>query len=232
MAFCSNCGKELATGAKFCFECGTPVAGGTTASSTERRTVYDGEIHKCPNCGDTIDAYESVCETCGYEIRGRVATSVAHELVIKLEKIDNVQKKAELIQNFYIPNTKEDIYEFIILASSNIKVGGENARAWFAKLEQAYQKAILSFGNTKDFNYCQQLYITAQRTHRINFLLRLMKSGYFWALLVSFTGLIMNLLADLFDNPDLGLTGMLPLVGGGLIAIITATNNEEKKKRK
>lgn len=25
MAFCSNCGKELAAGAKFCFECGTPV---------------------------------------------------------------------------------------------------------------------------------------------------------------------------------------------------------------
>ncbi len=42
MAFCSNCGKELAVGAKFCFECGTPVA---KADETVRKTVFSGEIH-------------------------------------------------------------------------------------------------------------------------------------------------------------------------------------------
>lgn len=53
MAFCSNCGKELATGAKFCFECGTPAG---KVDVTTRRTVYSGEIHKCPSCGEVLES--------------------------------------------------------------------------------------------------------------------------------------------------------------------------------
>jgi hypothetical protein len=71
-----------------------------------------------------------------------------------------------------IPNTKEDIYEFMILASSNIDVKVYdlgNSRyatasrknvsdAWFAKFEQAYEKAKLTFGNTSDFENIQRIY--------------------------------------------------------------------------
>ena len=49
MAFCSYCGKELSAGAKFCFECGKPVE---MQEETARKTVYSGEIHKCPRCGE------------------------------------------------------------------------------------------------------------------------------------------------------------------------------------
>ena len=46
MPFCMNCGNELPEGAKFCLECGTSV--GTSEQKEEKRkTVYDGEIHKC-----------------------------------------------------------------------------------------------------------------------------------------------------------------------------------------
>ena len=83
MAFCSNCGHQLADGAKFCFECGAKVIGSTTDRSESRRVVYDGEIFKCPNCGDILDAYESVCETCGYERRGAKATSSVKESMPK-----------------------------------------------------------------------------------------------------------------------------------------------------
>lgn len=195
MAFCINCGQKLAEGAKFCAGCGT--AANDNNSTTQRKTVYDGEIFKCPNCGDILDAYESVCETCGYERRGAKATGSVRELQLKLEElyakrpprkvhtiftqalsggqISNTDEEiVGLIKNFSIPNNKEDIMEFIILASSNIdmKVYGVNSQqyqtlnpsqreisdAWLAKYEQAYQKALLMFGGTQDFLNIQSVY--------------------------------------------------------------------------
>ena len=195
MAFCINCGQELADGAKFCAGCGKAVD--DSSSTMQRKTVYDGEIHKCPNCGDILDAYESVCESCGYERRGAKATNSVRELQLKLEelyakrptrKVHTVFAQAlsggqvsnadeeivGLIKNFSIPNNKEDIMEFIILASSNIdmKVYGVNSQqyqtlnpaqrevsdAWLAKYEQAYQKAQLMFGGTRDFLNIQSMY--------------------------------------------------------------------------
>ena len=195
MAFCINCGQELAEGAKFRAGCGKAV--NDNSSATQRKTVYDGEIHKCPNCGSILGAYDSVCEACGYERRGAKATGSIRELQLKLEDLysKRPQRKARtifsqalsggqtsnadeeivgLIKNFSIPNNKEDIMEFIILASSNIdmKVYGVNSQqyqtlnpaqreisdAWLAKYEQAYQKAQLMFGGTQDFLNIQGVY--------------------------------------------------------------------------
>ena len=50
MAFCINCGQELTEDAKFCANCGQAV--GNNSSTSQRKTVYDGELHKCPNCGE------------------------------------------------------------------------------------------------------------------------------------------------------------------------------------
>ena len=85
MAYCINCGQELPEGAKFCAICG--ASANRTSQGTQRKTTYDGEIFKCPNCGDILDAYESVCETCGYERRGAKATSSVRELQLKLETL-------------------------------------------------------------------------------------------------------------------------------------------------
>ena len=153
MAFCSECGIELADGAKFCSECGAKVTAQSSSRAEKRKTVYDGEIHKCPNCGEVIDAYDTICKSCGYEIRGRRITSVVHELSLKLENTSDPQKIDELIRTFYIPNTREDIHEFFMLALSQVKVGGTNTDAWLVKLEQAYQKAELSFPNTQELDY-------------------------------------------------------------------------------
>ncbi len=162
MAFCSNCGKELAAGAKFCFECGTPVQG----AASQRKTVYEGEIRKCPNCGEALEAFVANCPSCGYEIRGTSVTSAITEFASRLNGTTTEYQKENLIRSFPIPNTKEDIFEFMILASSNIdeRPNKEVFNAWIAKFEQCYQKAKLSFNQESDFVKIQAIYEKTQNT--------------------------------------------------------------------
>lgn len=190
MAFCINCGKELPEGAKFCFECGKPLQ---IENQTKRKTVFDGVIHKCPNCGEIVNAFELKCSLCGYELRGTKSTSAVKEFALKLEVIEskreyekpkslfgsaiaqqNISKtdeqKINLIKSFSVPNSKEDILEFMILATSNInmktydywamcsKGEKELSDAWFSKVKQVYEKAKRVKFADDTFNEISKLY--------------------------------------------------------------------------
>lgn len=232
MAFCSNCGKELAVGAKFCFECGAPVQGST---SSERKTIYDGELHKCPNCGELLDSFVTICPTCGYELRGAKATSVVNELAQKLERTESVAQKIDLIRNFYIPNTKGDIYEFFILATSNMTAGSYDVDAWYAKLEQAYQKAKLSFGNAPEFQYLSQLYGKAKKQQKAQSFTRgIKKSKLLQCLLLGTLGAVLMIIGffggSLSGDPDspfymIAMIGLFPIMGAGIYAMAGIKNN-------
>lgn len=198
MAFCINCGKQLPNGAKFCGSCGTATG---QVSKAGRQIEYEGTIHKCPNCGSIMDAYESVCEICGYEIRDRKASNSIRELAAKIQEIEKTRARTKenrlktlyfgqsttdtdkriisLVSSFPIPNSKEDLYEFIVLSYSNINTdiydtGGnqfkENdarlaiSNAWKAKLEQSYQKAKLVFAGDPRLSDIQAMYDTIQKS--------------------------------------------------------------------
>jgi len=194
MAFCINCGHQLAAEANFCPECGVKISVKNASQYEQREAIYDGQLHKCPNCGDILGAYESVCKACGYEQRGSRATSSVHELAVKLQQIEEArltsnnhsrfgfgqsseidQQKINLIRSFVIPNTKEDILEFAVLAASNVDTSAyddsygilstlQNGRrkavsdAWLAKLNQAYQKAKLVFIGDPRISEIESLY--------------------------------------------------------------------------
>ena len=145
---------------------------------------------------------------------------MVHELSLKLEKTDDAQKKDELIRTFYIPNTKEDIHEFFILALSNIKIGGMNTDAWMVKLEQAYQKAELSFNSSQEFDRLKTLYEKAHSMNRTNKTVRFLKSGYVWALLFVAIGGCMLAISEDFESTTT-IAGMFGVAGGMWIAIIT-----------
>lgn len=100
MAFCINCGQELADGAKFCANCGTAVS--DTNSNTKRKMVYDGEVHKCPQCGEVLDSFVAVCPSCGYELRGSSTTSAVKEFASKLDNVTTEYQKENIIRNFPI----------------------------------------------------------------------------------------------------------------------------------
>lgn len=76
--FCPYCGTKLDERARFCKNCGEAIHGDAQeahrtsdeqSNPTERKTVYEGYIHKCPNCGEVLNAFEMNCPTCGYELR-------------------------------------------------------------------------------------------------------------------------------------------------------------------
>ena len=210
--FCTYCGTRLDKGARFCKNCGEAVIGidakkreakqeeTFSGNPTERKAVYEGYIHKCPNCGEVLEAFLTVCPSCGYEIRDAKSTTSVRELAQKLEGISaqkmaafeekksvmkmlfgkdfkegdeaeealkrfeaqKNQEKASLIINFSVPNTKEDILEFMILAASNIDVkqgvDDEVTKAWISKLDQVYQRAEISMGGQPDFAQIRSIY--------------------------------------------------------------------------
>lgn len=210
--FCPFCGTKLDKGARFCKNCGEAVSGNEQApyqftqsqspneNLTERRTVYEGQIHKCPNCGEVLGAFLTVCPSCGHEIRDVKSTSSVREFALKLEAItaqkmphfeekksvmkkvfgkdfkeedeaeeavrrfesQKRQEKISLIINYSVPNTKEDIMEFMILAASNIDVkkgvDDDLSKAWMTKLDQVYQKAEITMGGNPDFGQIKTIY--------------------------------------------------------------------------
>ena len=80
------------------------------------------------------------------------------------------EQKISLIRNFSVPNTKEDILEFMILATSNIDVSSYGSldepadrvkamtEAWNAKIKQVYAKAKTTYKSDPDFSKIQELY--------------------------------------------------------------------------
>ena len=140
----------------------------------------------------------------------------------------DAEQRIELIKNFYIPNTKEDIFEFFILASSNVAVGGDDEEAWLTKLEQTYLKAKLTLGNGEEYLHINELYTKINKQLKRN---KLFKSKFFKETLVFLTGLFLTLLGFILPyafkmNPDasvpfylVGLLG-IPTFFAGLIMYI------------
>ena len=236
MAYCTNCGNQLREGAKFCDKCGYQV--GAYDDGSKRQTVFEGNIHKCPNCGEIIDAFTTTCPSCNFEIRGVNATSSVKELALKLSDCETSEQKIDLIKNFYIPNTKEDIYEFFILAKSNIESGDEDIEAWSVKLEQAYQKAKLSFNGTREFQELSLIYKKTQKKKnfkRIEHVIR--KSNFAKALTMVLMGVIVIIIGAVgaeISNDSNSLFYVFPVIGmllimAGIFSLLGQNNNSKKK---
>lgn len=207
--FCTNCGEKLNEGMKFCPSCGMKTDQDNNErinhQGAQRKQTYVGDILKCPNCGEVISSIDVICPSCGHQITGRAGSSSVQHLVSELMIIENSRKqknvldnlvqsftgnddeetsisskKITLIKNFPIPNTIEEITEFVILAAGNIDVnlskssfGNKFGRmgndfkanergisdAWVGKLQQAYQKAEFMFSDTQMFKKIQEIYI-------------------------------------------------------------------------
>ena len=218
--FCSNCGTKLNEGAKFCHGCGAAVGAvippappvieqPAQPKPQERQQEYVGKILKCPHCGNPVTEREVVCSVCGMEITGRTAVLSVQAFKEQLMAIENERhgglggllgvytaaskadvQKLSLIRNFPIPNSIDDILEFIMLAIANIDVslskntmmnrmnntqtfesgatiGRTISNAWVSKMQQAYQKAEIMFPDSPVFKGVQKLYFDKMKELKI-----------------------------------------------------------------
>ena len=204
MAFCTECGARLSDGAKFCANCGTAVA---VTHVSDNRTIRASEekILKCPSCHSPISRVDAICPFCGAPISDREASASVQRFAQQLYEIEredaeqkasfdpfglkrlmehgygskSFNRKISLISSFPIPNTIEEITEFVILSANSIDVRrGKNsfenkmygnpgstyyseiklANTWINKLNQAYDKAKISFRSDPMFPKIEKIY--------------------------------------------------------------------------
>ena len=113
-------------------------------SKSERKTEYEGNLRKCPNCGSLVKAFSAACEFCGHEFRNATSSSMVEEFEAKFQSAKSNKQRILLIQSLAVPNTKEDVLEMFYLAAANVGKSDNKDKdldlAWQAKFEQAYMK--------------------------------------------------------------------------------------------
>lgn len=176
---------------------------------SERQQEYVGKILKCPNCGAQITETTAICPNCGIQITGKAAVGSVQNFKEQLMSIESSrkrngigemfgfsvdpadQKKLSLIRSFPIPNTVDDILEFMMLAIANIDVSLSKktinnkyqssmksvetsttmprtlSDAWVAKMQQVYQKAKILFPNDPAFIGIQKIYYEKMKELKI-----------------------------------------------------------------
>ena len=198
--FCSCCGVKLNKEAKFCYSCGNQVILDNLREKEEnsRKEEYIGKIFKCSNCGEVMSQTMAVCPSCGIRVTGSKVVGSVQEFKKQLDALEasrkrnmvflNVMvdpvdmKKLTLIRNFPIPNSVDDVIEFMALAIANIDVSlSKNTMmnklessfktaetgvtisktisdAWVAKLQQMYLKAEVAFPNDPAFSIIKKTF--------------------------------------------------------------------------
>jgi uncharacterized tellurite resistance protein B-like protein len=151
-----------------------------------------GDIRKCPACGAIAESFQTSCSDCSHEFSNIAANVSIGKLFEMLNEVESKRKqesdggffgsfskklsdtytnnldaisksKIEIIKNFPIPTTKNDILEFLILALPNAKKAGsiwtanqpevklhnEFVPVWKSKCEQIIMKAKFSMKEDK-----------------------------------------------------------------------------------
>lgn len=155
----------------------------TDALSPSAKSNKEGDLKKCPSCGAPVSSFNTICSDCGHEFRNTQAASSIQKLYDEIQKIEEsersrerswaqkidgdmgIQKsiaarQASAISAFPVPNTREDLLEFLSIASSEAKKKLSlfimNAhpdailkQAWQTKCEQVINKARLSMKDDK-----------------------------------------------------------------------------------
>lgn len=155
MAFCQNCGNQLADDAKFCSNCGTPA--GSTGTENVRKQEYVGSVKKCPNCGAILSSDDIKCPQCGVELRDVKVVDSIQEFTTVLAYLPK-REQASFIENYPIPNAKEDFFEFLFVTIGHVTnpqsgitdYWGIDARidkAWRSKYKQLKIRAPIIFSS-------------------------------------------------------------------------------------
>lgn len=162
---CPACGAEVPAMAAVCPSCGHEFNNVQVTNSIqaffEKIDAIDQEVYEQQTAKEASQSQPT------NSIFGALGASMSASLQ-GASGSSGGKRKVALIEGYPIPNSKEDILEFTVLAASRLK-GAKSGyfgmrmgalpmmpddqsleQAWKAKCEQAYNKAKLSFGSDKD----------------------------------------------------------------------------------
>lgn len=109
-----------------------------------------GVILKCPACGEPINKSMGKCPACGHLFTGVESNASIAKLSEQLSKT-MPWSKISVIKHFPIPNTKEELLDFIIALKEKANSDDFFHETYRIKCEECIEKAKLSFSNDKDF---------------------------------------------------------------------------------
>lgn len=160
---CPNCGDSISFFMTTCPSCGAEIHSRKTSSAVQEITYMMQQI----DARSMPDVPQSwMKKIFGKDLQGDIDAADDAEKKWKEQKIN---EKCNLILNFSVPNTKQDLFEFISMAASNIHANrGLNiisngvfdkvTKAWIKKLDQVYQQAAVVFNQDSDFRKIQDIY--------------------------------------------------------------------------
>jgi hypothetical protein len=131
---------------------------------TKPKSEKLGGVKKCPACGSEVQSFQINCVACNHEFNNIDANVSIQKLFILLNECEKergnqefsvgsalgnifaraygigggdkvIEKKKSIISGFPIPNTREDILEFLDKSHNDL------APTWFSKCEQVIMKA-------------------------------------------------------------------------------------------
>ncbi len=137
-------------------------------SSKPKQKKKVGNIKTCPACGAPVKAMTLVCSDCDHEFISVDGNSSLRKLISEIDKIDKKSnnhsgstmntvweaaqitvKKNQLIEMFPIPNTKEDLIEFLTYSISKVPPH-DIAGPWKKKAEETILKSRLFFSKDRE----------------------------------------------------------------------------------
>ena len=189
VAKCTNCGANLEVDEKLdaaiCPYCNSAyivekaISNYNIGSINANVVNVYGNISTVSNISNSVQELSNKVMTLKNERRNHHPGLIG-KVSGKTNPID--EELLSLINNYQIPNTKDDITEFMIYASSLVNPNvfddfdsssgtmsvpernqiKKETNAWIAKMEQAYNKANLMFPGTEEFIKLQNLYLSVK----------------------------------------------------------------------
>lgn len=175
---CPNCGNHLDPRDVVCPACSHEIVGKSATLSVQQfaQKVMELESFRADDPEQT-------------KSRGALGTAVKGYFDLLNPHVSVTDRQiVSLIQSFPIPNTIEEITEFMFLAASNINVSlskrsimnnpgsanvlsnkgtWEKSEAWVAKMQQAYQKATMLFSDDPLYAQIDNLYRSKMKELKI-----------------------------------------------------------------
>lgn len=168
---CPNCGSSLESYTSNCPYCHTELR---NIKSSESMENFSKGLEKIKS--KEMPKYE------GKEslLKKTIGIDLSKDIEAREEFESGFRRKinaevANYINNYPVPNSKEDLIEFMILVTSNITTKDdcptEIKKAWESKMEQIYKKSKLTLKNPNDIKIIEDLYNSKKqelKSHKVD----------------------------------------------------------------